>query len=576
MDDDRYRGFIEEAFIRPMRSVLIVDDDYPTLEDMFTGKGKDDGKSWHGDPKAVKNVIDGFHNNQPPLIVDVHDGQNVETTEDAAAVEHLHQCDLLVLDFELNKQDEHDGAQAIGILRKILGNEQFNLVILHTRTDLDIVFPKVLAGVLRPAPSFIAPEEAEWAQGKMFEQDVEEPGYSASAMETIGAEQYFYFRNKGCVWPPEEEDDAPDFSAFDVIARKLGAQRNGQKSKLSRYLMSRLEETIFEGGDAPDFGHIEWSDQAPRWIRSDKGFIAFTKKSPDGRLLDALTDSLIHWGPAPSRLFLAKLRAELDRAGVAAEGKALGNNKVLAHWYKKLVEGSEVSRNTMVASTVARHTDMLMEDILPEVRDFATRMVTAEVRDDGLDALCLKYFKVDLSVRADRTAALNEHNAFVCSKPVEGHHLSTGHIFKLNDDYWVILTPACDLEPEQDRIKIGDYQPFMAAKLAKTAGNGPPAAINDGAAVVLKLEGAAPTGYTIAAQGNSQPDWRTFYAAKKGGVENNGFDLFLMTVDAATALPVMGRETVTLVGQLRYEYALSLMHRLGSSMTRVGLDFEKA
>lgn len=576
MDDELYRGFVQEAFIQPMRSVLIVDDDYPTLEDTLSGRGAEDDKRWREDPQAVRNVIDGFHNNNPPLVVDVHDGQNVDTSEDAAAVEHLHQCDLLVLDYNLNKQDENDGSQAIGILRRILGNQQFNLVIVHTRADLEVVFLKVLEGVLRAAPPFVDDEEIEWANDKLVAQDVEEHGYSAGVLERLADEQYFYFRNHGCQWPPPENPGAPDFSVFDEVARTLRVQKSGQKSKLARYLMAKLEEQIFADGDAPDFGRIEWADQAPRWIRSDKGFIAFTQKNPDGRLLDALTDSLIAWYPPPSRLFLAKLRAELDRAGVAAEGKALGNNKVLAHWYKKLIQGSEVGRNSMVASTVARHTDMLMEDILPEVRDFAARMVEAEVRDETLDALCLKYFKVDLTKADEKKAALNEHNAFVCSKPVEGHHLATGHVFKLNADYWVILTPACDLMPEQDRIKIGSYQPFIAAKLSKTSGDGPPTTINDGAAVVLKLEGADPTGYTIAAQSNSQPHWRTFYAVDKGTVENSSFDLFLMAVEAGTGLPVMQKETVALVGQLRYEYALSLMHRLGGSMTRVGLDFEKA
>jgi CheY-like chemotaxis protein len=575
LDGEHYRGFIEEAFIRPMRSVLIVDDDYPTLEDILLGKGPEDNKRWRKNSKGVSNVIDGFHKADPPLVVDVHDASNVEPSEDAAAAAHLHQCDLLVLDFELDKTREHNGDQSMAILRRILSNPQFNLVILHTRTKLATVFPQVLRSLLRPAASFISPDDESWAKDLVFEYELDTPGFSAGILAALGAEQYLYFRNGGCVWPVEAGPVAPDFSAVDTAARALNCNGDVKKAKLALFLMKQLEEDFFRGPLSPDFGPLEWSNGEPRWIRSDSGFIAFTKKNPDGKLLDALMDALISWGPPPSRLFLARLRAELDKAGVAAEGKALGNKKVLAHWYKGLVKGNDLKRDGMIAATVSRHTEMLMDDILPRVREFAGRMVASENRDDDLDALCLKYFRYDLGPAANGKSALNEHNAFVCSKPVEGHHLATGHIFKVDDDYWVCLTPLCDLMPDQGRILIGEYQPVLAAKLKKTKGTGVPDNINEGATVVLKLENDTPVGYTIAAQSNSQPEWRTFYARDRGRFVNKELELFFMAPDPETGLPGILSKRAPLVGQLRYEYALSLMHRLGSSMTRVGLDFEK-
>ena len=35
MAGDHYSEFIEDAFVKPIRSVLIVDDDYPTFEEML-------------------------------------------------------------------------------------------------------------------------------------------------------------------------------------------------------------------------------------------------------------------------------------------------------------------------------------------------------------------------------------------------------------------------------------------------------------------------------------------------------------------------------------------------------------
>ena len=68
MPNDHYAEFITEAFVKPIRSVLIVDDDYPTLDEilgMAIGP-KDEvrspktGKKWHDNAERIKAVIDGF------------------------------------------------------------------------------------------------------------------------------------------------------------------------------------------------------------------------------------------------------------------------------------------------------------------------------------------------------------------------------------------------------------------------------------------------------------------------------------------------------------------------------------
>lgn len=577
MEAEKYRAFVEEVFIRPMRSVLIIDDDYPTLEDMLACRGEEDGKKWRKEPEAVRNVIDGFHTTNPPFVVDVHDGSNVDAREDREVAAHLHQSDLLVLDYQLTKGSE-DGDLSLGILRRILQNEQFNLVILHTLANLkEKVFPAVIRQILPPADEFISADEYEEVQTQFIARQIEDgDGEVYTTLEkSISLGHYLYFRKNQCAWPLEKTEERPDYSAVNKAAAALGLGSDEGRSAVARYALRRWEEDHLSAPPAAAQGHFEWSDKDPMWIRCESGFIAFTNKDPKGQLLDDLTEALVAWHPPPSRLFLAKLRAELDKAGVLAEGKALGNRKVLAHWYKSLLKGSGTTRDMTITATVARHTDMLMDDILPQVRDFASRIVAAEDPDADPAALCRDYFGVDLGVPAIRKAALNEHNAFVCSKEPDTPHLVTGQIFKGMGDYWICLTPICDLVPSQPRLRIGDSQPFIAAKLKKIDGSGVPKNIMEGATVVLKLEGQGPTGYSIAAESNSQPLWRTFYAPDKGSIKDEAIVLYYLDNDAETKLPVLKTETFARVGQLRYEYALSLMHRLGSSMTRVGLDFEE-
>ena len=160
MANEHYAEFIKEAFIDPIRSVLIVDDDYPTFEEILgnpiqqaPGAKDKQSKAWHKDPEKIKGVIESFRNRERSLLVDINDGTNLPDGDAEKVAEHLHQSDLLILDYELDKSNREDGTRAIRIARNLLANDHFNLVVIHTVTDLDHVFEKVLIGLLRPSPS---------------------------------------------------------------------------------------------------------------------------------------------------------------------------------------------------------------------------------------------------------------------------------------------------------------------------------------------------------------------------------------------------------------------------------------
>ena len=146
MAGEHYTQFIEEAFIEPIRSVLIVDDDYPTYDEILnaggnTGTPEDPHarKTWRQQRERVRSVISVFRRRQPPLLVDIHDGTNVTTENELTAATHLHQCDLLVLDYELDRDKPRNGTRAIEIIRALMANHHFNLVVIYTNADLDVV-----------------------------------------------------------------------------------------------------------------------------------------------------------------------------------------------------------------------------------------------------------------------------------------------------------------------------------------------------------------------------------------------------------------------------------------------------
>lgn len=81
--------------------------------------------------------------------MDIHDGENVGLGEDEKVAAHLHQSDLLVLDFQLNGSNSY-GTKATEIARSVMNNGHVNLVVVHTAADSNVAFPKMLLGLISP------------------------------------------------------------------------------------------------------------------------------------------------------------------------------------------------------------------------------------------------------------------------------------------------------------------------------------------------------------------------------------------------------------------------------------------
>ncbi|MBG6143392.1 hypothetical protein IWQ51_001511 [Labrenzia sp. EL_142] len=598
MASELYKDFIKEAFIDPIRSVLIVDDDYPTLEEIIDGQiQKNAGtepksnKNWVKNPEKLKKVITNFRKAHSPLMIDIHDGSNVDIKGETASIQFLHQSDLLVLDYHLDPNDQNDGTRAIKIAQKVLGNDHFNLIIVHTRADLDSAFREMLLGLLGKAQDFISAEEVAAALEIIQPLEDVDPEISGKIIESLKEEHYLYFRKCGCSYPlqPDTEDEkksAPSFATFNEICQDNGWEPD-QVSIVARWALKEREELLSPKLNPETKFSLSWSNDGKSWIRSDSGFIAFSAKKNNDDLLDELATALHAWQPRPSRLFLSKLRAQIEKVGVAAESRALGSNHVLAHWYRRLLNADGAERDFYVAESVSRHSEQLMDHILPDVRKFANRIISADAGSGySADVTCNKYFNIDLSEKAATNSATEAHNAFVCSKEVEGYHLSTGHIFKAGDVHWVCLSPACDLVPGQKKTpETGNDLPFIAVKLqlakspettdGKKKWERWSKQILSNRFIFLKIKDDVQA-FCVnnPEEEGSNPQIYTLYAKNKGlfNNETNSFG-FLKAEKAKNHKLIMREYTAEVVSQLRYEYALNLMQKLGTSMTRIGLDF---
>ena len=584
MASDHYRGFIEEAFIHPIRSVLIIDDDYPTYDDILQGHTSASGarttygsKAYLTKPEQIADVIASFRQRSQPLLVDIHDGAKVSSEAEAATAAHLHQCDLLVLDYELDKGTPGDGTRAIDIVRRVMSNDHFNLIVIHTKEYLDVVFNAVRWGLIPPSDDTLSETDGNSAADLLDQAEESCEGLARDLSESVDAAQYFHSRQYPSTHLRTMVKAQQPYTLFASHADRAGWCRD-QRRLVLRYLLDELERRHAVGSASEDHvEQLEWSANSTKWIRADSAFVALaSKKDCDADLLSQLLDALTLWNPPPSRLFFTKLRAEIDEYGVVAQGPALSNRHALAYWYHRLLASSgSADRRWRVSESVSRHSRQLMTEILPGVTDFATRLVEADIASGDPAARCKDHFDVDLGNSEDKTKAVLEHNVSVCSMKARGWHLTTGHVFSVAGKEWLCLSPACDMVPspvsEWDAEMFGDHLPFVAVKLRRVSSTSIPPSIQSNRFVFLDVVGETRI-YCFNDQEGSAPKWHMFYAENRGELSSRDLRFTVSFVQQDGSTLTSESLEATVIGQLRYEYALNLIQKLGVSLTRVGLD----
>jgi Response receiver domain len=579
MPTENYETFIDEAFIKPIRSVLIVDDDYPTFEELLS-EGEPSSKDWRKNRDRVRNVIASLRGKDRNLLVDIHDGANVGLKGEIDTATHLHQSDLLVLDFQLDKTKLHDGSIAVKIIRRLMTNPHFNLVVVHTSENLDYVFSQVVLGMLPPDNCVLTQADTDKAEELIAARDDADTGFEARLVHSVAATQYLEVRRLGlgkCFRLAVK--GAVPFAEFHTVCQS--ARWGVEDLKLVfQHSVARASKALMKFEPEPGLPEISWSSGNVKWVRTQSVFVAFANKFEDEPPMTELSQALADWRPDPSRLYLARLRHEIDDGGTPEQASVLGNTHALAGWYDRMLKADPEATRQQIEQTVVRLSESFMGPVTDKVVDFAERMISFERKGGDAAEICEKHFGVNLKTEDSRLIALGQHNSVVSTKRREGWHLTTGHIFSCKDSYWVCASPACDMVPSQlSPFKKTSYpgcMPFTAIRLQpvpklKTAVE----MANSTRVLFVEIEEEL-TAFCFNDAGDdaSAPQWTLLFAEGDGRFTEGTFDFNLVHMGAGEAGLTAIRQTATVVSQLRYEYALNLVQRLGVSMTRIGLDFQ--
>lgn len=594
-----YRDFIKEAFIDPIRTAIVVDDEYPTLDELLLDADEQTRQSEVDKPRYakknenrpnVREILKFCRSQQPtPWLVDVHDGRTPTVEGEKASVSHLESSDLLILDYHLEATNGSE--KAIEILRRLAANGHFNLVVVYTKdrdpsgAGIERTINEIALSLAFPSPTFDLKPPKVNALGAMLEswEDIDE-GISLRLLDSLDEVAYLkILEHDDGKW--ETVKSVPELAGFASYINSIPAVVTIKPDQLLALIMHKRQVEFRPKMSTVPLGQVT-SGRKPdqiNWIRVESAFVTVVSKDNKPESIPKkLLDALEAWDPVPHRLIMSKMRNELAVKGVMAESKVLMNRHLQAGWLAEVLEPEDAKRRTTVRQNVARHWESLGGKLEVEILNFAERLATYLARGKNDEELFSRFDKS--SAFKQKFDVHLQMNAYACSKPVESHHLSTGHVLRIGDgktqwQYWLCLTPACDLEPGQGASKgwgkrLGAWLPFKAVRLYPAQ---PPAALKDatrGYHLFLNEDGEIATyGFAESTVNNPAPtlSWEQFFAENQGNFKE------LNTIEVASIGKdgdlTFDKKQATIVAQLRYEYALNLMQRLGSHLSRVGLDF---
>ncbi|MGD8204950.1 response regulator receiver domain [Pantoea sp. FN0305] len=583
-----YADLIKEAFITPIRNVTVIDDEYPTLlslieEDSGSAGVRTERLANGANIARLKSIIAMCHSRYR-WSVDVFDGKTPAFGGEDSIPPHIHHSDLIVLDYHLDGNGpSDDGRRARNIIQSLDQNNHYNLTLVHTKgfsDNIEKVFTDILSDFVN-----IDPAHPLWPEASVNNRmnDWLDDNEDGKGQRWVTDDIPLLIILKVCMSPSPAKCMAPrnpscPLHAFASDIQKVALETGLNETDLVRWRLAELLKGYNIRQDAGTRSDLKWHwDEATNYISTGKTFICVIRKSadePDEELIGSLSDALIHHNASPMQLLMAKMRYELDERGIGQASEIISNRYAQAGWLFHLLQNGQ--SDFAHDKAVNLHWEQLANASREELRRFSKRILeAAQAMFPSAEKQFVEHFFKECISKKE--LALGHLNAYSCSMPVRNSHLVTGTVIDIEGELWVCLTPACDLVPGQKnsqwKSRIGDnYLVFRAVrfipvKLNKANSN---ANLND--YIYLNMNGM-PMAYWI---GSDNPHWDTFYAADLGRfTENFALNLFSPRITEQETEPALKMTSLNAhaVSELRYEYALNLLHKFGVSQTRVGLDF---
>jgi hypothetical protein len=557
-------GLLREAFIEPIRFALLLDDKFPLYS-----KLADDGFDAALDNAKAKALFELCRGQG--WLCDIDNRGSV--AEQFEARKHLHQSDLLILDFNLDPADQNDPTAALKIIQRLSASDHFNLVVVYTTTEVDLVARDIVFSLGGGASSAAPAMEA--ARASIEDLDAETAQVIADALSWSIIDNYLKGSSQGT-------------SAIDLRTRLAAAQITGaaQTAMVDFLAFDRMRKRLkpevltARRPERPVDSSLGRAGSA-RWVTQDNVFVAIVNKQEEPSvLIDRLVEALEAWDPSPLRVMMMQARAAIEKAGSLADQKVLETSRLQAGWLLRILLGkTDADRRESVGELYGRLFERLAGKAEPSITEFGMKVIGPATDDPIATARTLAGAAHNLGA-AKIFHALNEHLA---SDVCPDGPMTAGVVFKgmrgEAETYWMCASPACDLVPGQNRNGWdGELTPLRPASVVRMR------IIKRELSVAVALEEAdrgrhvflfvdgKEVAFQVIEEKSRQMELETILLAGDGLIVDGAFKGHIVELDAGGA-PVFKGIDFQVMAKLRADYANRILTQSGQQKSRIGVDF---
>lgn len=526
------------AYVDPIRSVLFIDDQFPTYADPESGRE-------HLRARALWSAC-----RARGWLCDVDNVDDWSTPEQR---KRLASSDLIVLDYHLAGSDP---TPALNIIASLAASPLPDLVVVYTsESDLNMVLNHVAAFARGVDETLLSRDLGEVA-------DLEgEIAWSDAALRA--------YMSGGDSW-------VADFAAS--CSSQSPALDHRAHFDSGRSLVEKHLKSAFQGPPTAQPRRIEsiGSTGTAIWLQCGNLFVAIVRKPSDegeqheaDTLLGGLEAAVEAWAPPWLACLVALSRREITD-GAFRDDLILPNNHLqngLLHYVSTDNDAEEKARRSRQVAA-----DLLRRRFHAACNHLGTQVLNHASTAEKPDQLALLHV-----------------NAFLCAERHERHHLRVGTVYRSEDStrYWACVTPACDMVPRQRNEKLdpwgaslGQNRAMTAVRLTKVADDKISKAlkeahrgrylffedfsVNTGIPLVF-------SGFTLSTD-DPNPHVEQMFARNLARKDENGkVDVELLVEEDGV---IKSRQlTCVVVCQLRAPYAERLTHIVGGHVSRIGVDF---
>jgi len=524
------------SYIEPIRSVLFVDDRFPT----YAVGGEAYTESIRA--KALWRAC-----TERGWLCDM---DNSADWSGPTQARRIASCDLLVLDYHLVGDDP---SAALKLIRDLSESPAPNLVVVYTaEPDLDGAFRNLAAHARGVRADLVDSDIPDEYEGLTFEWSVADLNAFLAGERT---------------WR----------GTFVRTCREAGVDHN--QTAVAEQLLEQWFAFQLKAPRLPEARRIQALECGDnRWFQCGNLFVALIGKpleqDPDTEadtLLDGLKAAISAWSPPWLACLVAATRHHADQGAFRDDldlpAKDLQNG--LLHYIAEPMEEAEKRRR---AHRVAAH--LLDRRFTAAAGDMANYVLEGAKGHPP---------------PSEMVPPLMHANAFLCSERFTRHHLRVGTVFRSGnaDEYWVCVTPACDMVPRARNVEIdpwgAELDPFRAMTAIRLDLKVKPgAAIRDAeqGRYVFFYDYSRDPNSPIAAgafnptTGDPNPRLERMFAADFARTDADGrVRILRMTAKGAENTITLGEQDCFVACQLRAPYAERLSHVVGGHISRVGVDF---